>query len=549
MREEIVNLVFPEPLPSVEEIIAKYPKRELPEGAKVTRVGPSPTGYFHVGNLSAALISERLAHQSGGVIFVRIEDTDQKRQVEGAVDILLRSLRHFDIFNDEGPVFEGGEKGAYGPYVQSQRRHIYHAFIKDWLLKDLAYLCFCTEEENQKIHDMQSKGNIRPGYYGAFAKCRKLTEDEILENLKAGKKYVVRFKSPGHYTKKIVIEDVLRGRREFPENDLDIPIMKSDGLPTYHFAHLIDDHLMGTTHVLRGEEWLSSLPLHIQLFTAMGWKPPKYGHISHIQKMDGENRRKLSKRLDPEANMTYYDEQGYPTVAVLEYLMNIANSNFEDWRRQNPTTDYREFPFNMKKLNASGALFDFVKLNSISRDVIGRMSATEVYALAKEWMDKYDVPFAKMMEANKEYMISILSIEREGVKKVRKDMTIWKDMKEMVSFFFDNLFTQTTGEAYKALSPMPVAEITNILNDFKGIYDENDDKDVWFDKVKQVAAKNGYATDMKVYKANPDEYKGSVADVAKVLRIFVTGKEQSPDLHAVMQVMGKERVMKRLNVE
>ena len=549
MREEIVNLVFPEPLPTVEEILAKYPKRELPEGAKVTRVGPSPTGYFHVGNLSAALISERLAHQSGGVFFVRIEDTDQKRQVEGAVDILLRSLHRFGITNDEGPVFEGGEKGIYGPYVQSHRRQIYHAFIKDWLLKDLAYLCFCTEEENQKIHELQMKGNIRPGYYGAFAKCRKLSEEEVLANLKAGKKYVVRFKSPGHYTKKILIEDVLRGRREFPENDLDIPIMKSDGLPTYHFAHLIDDHLMGTTHVLRGEEWLSSLPLHIQLFSVMGWKPPKYGHISHIQKMDGENRRKLSKRLDPEANMTYYDEQGYPSLAVLEYLMNIANSNFEDWRRQNPTADYREFPFNLKKLNASGALFDFVKLNSISRDVIGRMSATEVYTLAKEWMDKYDVPFAKMMEENKDYMIAILGIEREGVKKVRKDMTVWRDMKELVSFFFDNLFTQTTGEAYKILSPMPVSEIVSILNDFKAVYDVNDDKDVWFDKVKQIAAKNGYATDMKVYRENPDEYKGSVADVAKVLRVFITGKEQSPDLHAVMRVMDQARVLKRLTVD
>ena len=549
MKAEIINKIFPNPLPTIEEIEAKYPPRQLPEGAKVTRVGPSPTGLMHIGNLIAALIPERLAHQSNGVFFLRIEDTDQKRKVDGAVDLILNSLYGYGIQNDEGPVLNGPEKGNYGPYFQSARKEIYQAYVKDWLEKDLAYPCFCTEEENEKNHALQVAQNARPGYHGGWARCRNLSEETVLQNLNEGKKFVIRFKSPGHYNKKIVIQDVLRGKREFPENDLDIVILKGDGLPTYHFAHLIDDHLMGTTHVIRGEEWLSSLPLHIQLFQAMGWKPPKYGHIAHVQKMDENgNRRKFSKRLDPEAKLTYYSEKGYPKTALIEYLLNLANSNFEDWRRANPDKPYTDFELSLNKLNSSGALFDLVKLNSISKDVIGKMTAREIYDYALEWMKNYDVPFSEVMEKNKDYMIRIFNIEREGVKKVRKDIAVWSDVKNEVSYFFDDQFTLTTGEAYKLLSPLSVNHIMKIVNAFVENYDEADSKEVWFEKIKKIAEVNGFATDMKAYKAEPSNFKGSVADVAKVLRIFVTGKEQSPDLYAIMQVMGKDRVLKRLTI-
>lgn len=549
MKQEIIDKIFPNPLPSIEELEARFPKRDLPEGAIVSRVGPSPTGFLHLGTLSAALIPERLAHQSGGVFILRIEDTDQKRKVDGAVDIILQAMQDYHLNNDEGPQLNKGQVGAYGSYFQSERKEIYHAYIKECLKRDLAYPCFCTEEDKEKVHQMQTSANIRPGYYGPFAKCRKLTEEEILTKLEAGEKFAIRFKSPGHYTKKIVIEDLIRGKREFPENDQDIVIMKGDGLPTYHFAHLIDDHLMGTTHVLRGEEWLSSLPLHIQLFACMGWKPPRYAHISHIQKVDENgNRRKLSKRLDPEANVTYYDEEGYPKEAIIEYLLNLANSNFEDWRRQNPDKSYLEFPFSLKKMGSSGALFDFVKLNSVSRDIIGRMTADEVYAYTLDWMKKYDVPFATLMETHSDYMKQILNIERAGVKKVRKDITKWSDVKNEVSYFFDDQFSLTTGEAYKILSPISVNDITKILSSYAQRYNPEDDKDTWFQKIKQIAEENGYASDMKAYKAQPDAFKGNVSDVAKVLRVFITGKEQTPDLYSIMQVMGKDRVLKRIAV-
>ena len=549
MRKEIIDLVFPNPLPTPEELEAKYSPRNLPEGTIVTRVAPSPTGFFHLGNLIAALIPERAAHQTqGGIFYLRIEDTDQKRQVEGAKELVLKTFKEYGIYNDEGPVYQEGERGNYGPYVQSQRKEIYQAYVKKWLEEDKAYLCFCTEEENAKVHEMQAKANIRTGYYGAFAKCRKLTEDEVLENLKAGKKFVVRFKSPGHYTKKVVIEDLIRGKSEFPESDLDIPIMKSDGLPTYHFAHLIDDHLMGTTNVFRAEEWLPSVPLHTQLFQVAGWKAPKYAHISHIQKLgENGNRRKISKRLDPEANIGYFEENGYPKEALIEYLLNLANSNFEDWRRQNPDKSYKEFPFSIKKIGSSGALFDFVKLDSVARDTIGRMTAEEVYDKALAWCEKYDTEFASKMKDNADYMKKILDIERSGAKKVRKDITLWKDVKKETSFFFDDMFDLSFAGAKELISTLSEDDIRNILKDYREIYDEQDDKNVWFEKIKQVADKNGFTCDMKAYKANPENFKGSVADVAGVIRVFVTGRTQSADLYAIMQVMGKQRVIERLS--
>ena len=423
---------------------------------------------------------------------LRLEDTDQKREVKEAVDLILKGFHNSKITNDEGPVFGEGEKGSYGPYFQSARKEIYQVFVKKLLEEDKAYLCFCDENENARLHEMQAKANVRGGYYGPFAKCRKLTEDEVLENLKVGKKFVVRFKSPGHYTKKIILEDMVRGKREFPENDLDVVIMKGDGLPTYHFAHAVDDHLMRTTIAVRGDEWLSTWPLHAQLFNALGWKAPKYVHTATIQKVDENgNRRKLSKRLDPEANAMSFDENGYPWDALIEYLLNLANSNFEDWRRQNPDKSYKEFPFSIKKIGSSGALFDFVKLDSIARDTIGRMAAEEVYNEALAWCEKYDTEFALKMKENADYMKQILDIERAGAKKVRKDITTWKDVKKETSFFFDDLFALSFDEAKELIKTLSDNDIKNILKDYIEIYNPQDDKNVWFEKIKQVADKNG----------------------------------------------------------
>ena len=548
MKKEIIDLVFPNPLPTPEELEAKYPPRNLPKGAEVTRVAPSPTGFMHVGTLYGALIDERTAHLSGGIFMLRLEDTDQKREVKEAVDLILQGFHNNQITNDEGPVLGECEKGNYGPYFQSARKEIYQAFVKKLLEEDKAYLCFCTEEENARLHEMQAKANVRGGYYGPFAKCRKLTEDEVLENLKAGKKFVVRFKSLGHYTKKIILEDMVRGKREFPENDLDVVIMKCDGLPTYHFAHAVDDHLMRTTIVVRGDEWLSTWPLHSQLFDALGWKAPKYVHTPTIQKVDENgNRRKLSKRLDPEANAMSFVKNGYPKEALIEYLLNLANSNFEDWRRQNPDKSYKEFPFSIKKIGSSGALFDFVKLDSIARDTIGRMTAEQVYDNALSWCEKYDTEFASKMKENADYMKQILDIERAGAKKVRKDITTWKDVKKETSFFFDDIFTLSFDEAKELIKTISDNDIKNILKDYIEIYNHQDDKNVWFEKIKQVADKNGFCCDMKAYKANPENFKGSVADVAGVIRVFITGRTQSADLYAIMQVMGKERVINRLS--
>lgn len=544
MKKEILDLAFPKTLPDIAEIEAKYPPRQLIEGAKVTRVAPSPTGLMHIGTLWQALINERLAHQSGGVFMVRIEDTDQKRLVDEAVSLILQAFDDYGLSNDEGPVLNKSEQGAYAPYFQSARKDIYQAYIKKLLSEDKAYLCFCTEEENKQTHDTQSKANIRTGYYGSFAKCRKLLEDDVQERLKRGDKFVIRFKSNGHYTHKIIVDDVIRGKREFPENDLDIVIMKADGLPTYHFAHVIDDHLMGTTHVIRGDEWLSSYPLHIQLFQAMGWKTPKYVHTPTIQKLDEKgNRRKLSKRLDPEANVAYFSEIGYPKEAVMEYLLNLANSNFEDWRRQNPALPYTDFPFSIKKLNVSGALFDFIKLDSISRDKIGQMTAKQIYDNTLAWANIYDAAFAKRLTENADYIHAILNIEREGAKKVRKDITRWSDVKNEVAYFFDDTFMANI----KDISAFHIEDIKGIVATFIKGYDTTDDKNVWFNKIKQIATDFGFAADMKAYKEKPQDYKGSVADVAKILRVLITGREQSPDLYAIMQVMGRDKIAKRLS--
>lgn len=544
-KEKIIEKLFPELLPTIEEIEKKYPERNLKEGAMVTRIAPSPTGFMHIGSLYTALISERLAHQTEGVFYLRIEDTDKKREVEGASKLITKSLNYYDIKTNEGENVLGEEIGQYGPYKQSERANIYKAYIKHLVGKGLAYPCFSTSEELEEIHKKQEEEGIRPGYYNNWAIWRNKSEKEILEALEQKKPFVIRFKSNGNFENKILIEDVLLGKKELSENDQDIVIMKSDGLPTYHMAHVIDDHLMQTTHVIRGNEWLPSLTLHLQLFRAMEWKAPKYGHIFPIQKMEGSSKRKLSKRKDPEANVDFFEEQGYPKDAIIEYLLNLANSNFEDWRKQNPDKDNKEFVLTFKKLASSnGPLFDFVKLDNISKEIISKYTAEEVYNKTLAWAKKYDLPFAEKIEKHSDYVKKIFNIERGT--KARKDIGKWSDAKNEINYFFDEDFSITEKEIKELL--LGIDDIQPIINSFINSYDEKDNREEWFEKIKEIGKENGFAEDMKKYKENPENYKGNVADVAKIFRVLLTGKTQTPDLYSIIQVMGKERVFNRLKI-
>lgn len=549
MTPEIIQKLLPEQLETPESIESKYQDRQLPAEAMVTRIAPSPTGFMHVGTLYAALINERFAHQSNGIFYLRVEDTDKKREVEGAIKIVTDSLAHFDITPDEGEMPDGQEQGAYGPYKQSERAGIYKTFVKKLLEEGKAYPCFCSAEELETMRKTQEEQGVRPGYYGEWAKWRDASDEEIAKELEAGKEYVIRFKSPGNSDHRIQIEDLLLGKRELPENDQDIVIMKSDGLPTYHMAHIVDDHLMKTTHVLRGNEWFSSLPLHIQLFETMGWQAPKFGHIFPIQKMDGTSKRKLSKRKDPEANIEYYNEQGYPKDAVVEYLLNLANSNFEDWRKQNPATNYKEFPLAMKKLaSSSGPLFDFTKLDDVSKEIIASYSAEKVYEYALEWAQIYDAELAALMQQDADAVKKILNIERNIGPKSRKDISKWSEIKNELTYFFDEHFSLSKEEAMAQLADIDATDIPKMVAAFEETYNEQDTKDEWFEKVKTIARNFNYADSAKAFKKEPEKFKGNVGQVAKIFRVALTGRTQTPDLHSIMQVMGRDRVMKRLNV-
>ena len=547
MTPEIINLIFPNPLPTPAEIEARYPRRNLPEGAKVTRVAPSPTGFMHVGTLYAGLLCERVAHQSGGIFYLRVEDTDQKRKVDGAMELIVKSLDRYGIRADEGVDKDGQDFGAYGPYTQSARRDIYQAYVKSLLEKGLAYPCFCAAEDLDIMRKIQEKTSVRPGYYGKYAKCRNLTDEQILENLKAGKPFVIRFKSSGDNNKRMIIKDLIKGDMALPENDIDVVIMKGDGIPTYHFAHAVDDHLMGTTHVIRGDEWVSSIPLHIQLFVALGWKAPKYAHFAPLQKTENGNKRKLSKRHDPEASLTYFWEKGYPEEALIEYMLNLINASFEDWRRNNPDKPAFDFPVNFNKVsNAAGALFDFVKLNSIAKDVVARMSAEQVYDAVLKWANEYNPAFADRLVAHRDIMIQILNIERNIGKKSRKDIVKWDDVEQDIAYFFDDLLTASPAEKAALLAPLTESDIRLIADEFAAIYQPADDKETWFAHIKAIAEKHGFATDMKAYKENPAAFKGSVSDVAKVLRVLVTGRDKTPDLYEIMRILGADKVRARL---
>ena len=540
--KDLADLIFPD-AKEISYYEEKYPERNLSEGAIVTRFAPSPTGFVHIGGLYQSLIAKKLAKQTKGVFFLRIEDTDQKREIKDAVTGIIDSLKEFELEPDEGMISEDESKGAYGPYKQSQRKEIYQAYAKYLIEQGKAYPCFCTPEEVEAIRQKQEAAKIRPGYYGVWAKCRTIPVEEAIKKIQNGEKYIIRFKSPGREDRKIRHHDVIKGNVEFPENDQDIVIIKADGLPTYHFAHAIDDHLMHTTHVIRGDEWLSSVPLHLQLFHELGFKAPKYAHIAPIMKNDNGNKRKLSKRKDPEAAVSFYTEQGIPPEAVKEYLLNIANSNFENWRRANKDKSIDEFELQLNKMSVSGALFDMVKLLDVSKTVISKMTAEEVYNYANKWAEKYDAELAEILR-DKDYALKVFGIER-GNKKPRKDISKWSDVKANIEYMYDELFEKNNEEyPYQVIND--IESIQKILKLYiEKYYDENDDKQTWFDKIKELSGEMGYAKEVKEFKANPGMYKAHVGDVSTVLRVALTKRVNTPDLYEIMKVLGKDTIEKR----
>ena len=540
--QALAQLLFPKLTATPDEVIARYPQRTLPEGAKVTRMAPSPTGFMHLGNLYGALVDERLAHQSGGVFYLRIEDTDKKREVEGGVETILDAFTLFGLPFDEGASVDG-ETGLYGPYRQSLRAEIYQVFVKKLVQEGQAYPCFCTEDELAQMRAEQEKNKENFGYYGKYAVWRDRPMEDIQAELDKGSPYVVRFRSQGSTLHKVRHEDLVKGKMEVTENDQDVVILKSDGIPTYHFAHVIDDHLMGTNVVVRGEEWLATLPVHLQLFRALGWKPPKYAHTAQLMKIDEETgaKRKLSKRKDPELALSFYAQQGYPAPSVLEYLMTLLNSNFEEWRRANPDQPMNAFPFSTKKMSGSGALFDIDKLKDVSKNVISRMSADAVYEQAVAWAKDNDPDFHALISRDPGYTKAILAIGRGG-KKPRKDIALWTDVKPYLDFMFDELFTPD----YTMPANVSAEDAKAILTEFEGQFDPNDTPDDFFAKMKALAEKHGYAPETKLFKQHPEDYKGHVGDVSMVVRVAIAGRQNAPDLQSVMHILGESRVKGRL---
>ena len=535
----LAQLLFPEVTATPEEMEAKYPPRNVPEGAVITRMAPSPTGFVHLGNLVQGLTSERMAHQSGGVLFLRVEDTDAKREVPGAVEVLIETLKHYGIHFDEGATIDG-DNGDYGPYRQRQRAGIYHVFAKKLVQKGMAYPCFCTEEELSAMREKQEAAKQTTGYYGDYAIWRDRSLEDIRAQLDAVRPWVLRFRSTGDVANQFTFNDLVKGELTVTENNIDQVLLKSDGIPTYHFAHAVDDHLMHTTHVVRGDEWLPSLPFHIQLFKALGFKLPKYVHIGPLQKMDGSSKRKLSKRKDPELALTYYKKEGFPVQAVYEYIMTLLNSNYEDWRRANPNAPAAEFKFSPKKLNPAGNLFDYSKLCDVSKNEIAKMDAQQVYSLLLEWAKEFDPEFGSKLEADPEYAKRILAVGRGG-KKPRKDIATWAEAKPYMGFFYEEYL-----EAPCFDEKFSKEVIRSALEKFLDRFDFQDDSNTWFEKVKEITNELGFTTDMKAYKADPSAYPGTVADVSTFLRLAVTGKTNSPDLYTVMQILGYDVTVSRI---
>ncbi len=519
-----------------------YPARNLPEGARVTRIAPSPTGYLHLGTLFAALVNRITATSSGGIFYTRIEDTDKKREIEGGIEDIIDGLNRFGITIDEGFISGTNQMGSYGPYQQSQRAEIYQTYVKELIRQGLAYPCFCTAEELEQTRSKQEANKLRTGYYGEYAKHRDITFEEAKALIDQGKSFVIRLKSNGNEQNKIIFEDAIKGKIEMPENDEDFVLLKSDGIPTYHFAHAIDDHLMRTTHVLRGDEWISSVPKHIQLFKILGFKPVKYGHISPIMKLDNGAKRKISKRKDPEAAVHFFAEQGYTSESVINYLMTVAASDFEDWRRANGNTSYKQFKFNLKKMSVSGALFDEVKLTDVSKNTVAQLSSGELYEYLTAWACEFDTEFYNILTTNPQYTKSVLSIDRD-VAKPRKDIARLSEIKEYFSYMFPALYTPCFELPENILSSDAIA----FLEKYKNVYNQLDDRQNWFDKIKQIAPQINFAAETKEYKANPDAFKGHSGDLSTVLRIAITGRKNTPDLCSIMQVLGKDECLSRID--
>ncbi|MBR5740504.1 MAG: glutamate--tRNA ligase [Firmicutes bacterium] len=550
--KRLAEILFPGHLESPEYYETIYPKRDLPEGAMVTRLGPSPTGFIHLGNLYGAFVDERLAHQSGGVFFLRIEDTDDKRQVEGAVETIINSLRFFSINFDEGAGIDG-DRGDYGDYTQSNRGPIYRAFAKKMVSEGKAYPCFLTEDEIAEIREKQQELKVNPGIYGPWARSRDLTLDEIHKRINMGQEFVIRLKSDGDLSKpedqirRITVNDAIRGELTMPENDQDVVILKKTGIPTYHFAHVIDDHLMRTTHVVRGAEWLPSLPIHVELFEKMGWEPPVYCHTAQLMKLDEEgNKRKLSKRLDPELSLDYYRREGYHPKAVREYLLTILNSNFEEWRIVNPDADIDEFRFTLEKMSNSGALFDLNKLNDVSKEVLLKIPASQIYDFLRAWADEFrpEDHAVSAMLSDREYMESVLDIGRNAERNPRKDHIYARQIMENLTYFFD--------ETFEITDPMPeevvnAGDVRTILEKYLETYDHSDDNEVWFNKIREITDELGYAVKPKDYKKHPEDYKGHVGHVSTVIRVALMGRQQSPDVWEIQQILGEDRVRARLS--
>ncbi|MGL5416041.1 MAG: glutamate--tRNA ligase [Clostridium sp.] len=545
MKEKLANLIFPNELETVEYYTNKYKERDLKEGAHVVRYAPSPTGFQHIGGVYAALINERLAHQSEGVFYLRIEDTDQKREVKGAIEDTIQTMHNFGMDFDEGMVGEEESKGAYGPYRQSLRKDIYHAFAKDLILKGLAYPCFCTSEELTEIREKQMAEKITPGYYGEYAVYRNLSDEEAIKKIEAGEEYILRLKSPGKEENKVEIDDLIKGHLSLPENVQDIVIIKSDGLPTYHFAHAIDDALMHTTDVIRGEEWLSSLPIHLQLFDVLGFKRPNYAHVPTIMKSENGSKRKLSKRKDPESAVSYYREEGYPEVCVIEYLLNIINSWFEEWRAENPDADYHEFPVSLEKMSKSGALFDIVKLHDVSKNIICKMKATEVYDRYTAWAKEFDPEMYALVSAKEDMMKEVFNIDKEGPKP-RKDFGKWNEVKEKIFYFFDEEFDKEKAEDVELPKTLSLETAKEVIKVYKDAYNHGlSSQEEWFEHLKELASNNGFATNRKEFKAEPEKFKGMVSDFAGAVRSAITHRTNTPDLYTIMQILGEEKVGER----
>lgn len=538
---KLAELLFPNIDKKPEYYEELYPQRALGEGAKVTRIGPSPTGFVHLGNLYNAIIGERLAHQSNGTFYLRVEDTDAKREVEGAVELVLSAMAYFGISFDEGATTDG-DNGSYGPYRQRQRKDIYQCFAKELVKRGLAYPCFCTEERLAKMRETQMSKKENFGYYGQWAICRDLSYEEIEERINKGEEYVLRFRSHGNIDNTLELFDGIRGTLKLQENYQDFVLLKSDGIPTYHFAHVVDDHLMRTTHVVRGEEWLSTAPMHAQLFDTFNWKRPIYCHTPVLMKMDGETKRKLSKRKDPELGLDYYRREGYVPEAVWEYLMTVLNSNFEEWRQENPEADINEFEFSVEKMSNSGALFDLMKFDSVSQETLLHISAAEIYEKMSAWLKEYDPEFAELFTADRAFTERIIDVGRNG-SRPRKDLTNWKQARQFLSFYFDESFVRDD-EFPENVSPEDRCEI---LKRYLETYDHNDDNSQWFQKIRDISGDLNYAIKPKDYKKNPDQYKGSITDVSNVVRVAIVGRTNSPDLWEICHIIGEDKMRNRIN--